>query len=235
MISRDNEARVFDEAFEGNNSSFMEDEYSPYEEVSTFYTVVDRKLSLPAGTIRIGRNRKDQFSSEVGLKTLDDLNNPEKVGITVSPDEVRDVLGINPDTCVDGATAAVPKEYRHMGAASINVLLQRAWYVDQYEVQHNEDVVSVMDKNIVGILRYFGVPLQAIYGGTDAETKFFPYLGSEQSQAVHGHLPDFFPAVKEKWDSATDPVLKLVLDSLAGGASDHKLVFLKEDFVKKIA
>jgi hypothetical protein len=80
-IGRHLERRVFEETFPGNDAAFMAREYGPYEEASIFFLSVDRAKQRTIGVLRAIR------SSPAGLKTLNDLAQPESP-VNLAADQV---------------------------------------------------------------------------------------------------------------------------------------------------
>jgi hypothetical protein len=175
-IGRQIEREVFEETF-GNDPVCMTNEYSPYEESSLFFLVVDAQECAPAGVTRMIRN------SPAGLKTLVDMQDGSK---TPTPVRIEDVMlqhGIDDlDSCWDGATSAVRRRYRWRLAA-IHVKLLRAWFT----AAHRENVkhlVSILDAPIYRAVReIYRVPVVPLAG-----TPPFTYMDAPNSQAIYGHI-----------------------------------------------
>lgn len=181
-IGRHIERQVFETAF-GNDENKMQEEYGSYDPASTFFITVDTETGTPTGVLRAIRN------SEAGLKTLNDMEDAAKTSRMVKHDDVISYHGIDDlDKCWDVGTVAVVPEYRHAkAAAGISIQLYRALYVSAKQ-EGIEHMISVIDKKAVSQLKgYLGVPFEQLGG-----SKAFEYLGSKESSAVYGFIPEFF-------------------------------------------
>ena len=100
-VGRALERQVFEESF-GNDAAVMAAEYGPYEAVSLFFVVIDRRAGVPAGVARMIE------SHGPGVKTIDDA--PRYIGV-----DVGTILAAHCMTggkVLDCATLAVLPEYR---------------------------------------------------------------------------------------------------------------------------
>ena len=225
-IGRQIEREVFEESF-GNDSSEMANEYGPYEESSRFFITIDTQTATPTGVLRVIEDTPDR------LKTLVDVQDPNKVSETIALDEVVQKHGINRnedgewEKCDDVGTVAVPERFRGPGNGGISIQLYRAWYVSAQnrDVKH---VVSMIDKKPLSTLRNFlGIPFKALAGRKNG----VPYLGSGESFPVYGYVPEFY--AKMNRGRLLDPrkiMARKVLRRLMDGESiDHRLI-LDDDY-----
>ena len=114
------ESTVFNETFD-NTNELMHEEYSPYDQTSDFYVVVDQEAELPVGVMRIIKD------SAAGFKSLDDL---EKVKVGFTKEDVYQGYGVNPEKCADITTLAVLSDYRGSKAAYVpSLLMYRTLYL----------------------------------------------------------------------------------------------------------
>lgn len=195
----------FEEAF-GNTADEMHQEYGPYENESTFFLSLDTEKKTPVGALRIIRN------SDAGLKTVNDISAPP---LNLTIDVIRDSHHISTfDECWDIGTVAAMHGYPP-GAASIQLYRGAYLAAMRENVQH---VVSVIDMNVLPKLtNYLGFPFVSLAG-----TGPFEYLGSKQSQAVYGYVPEFHAQMIQKQKSTLKGRLaEKVLDRLLIGTEDR--------------
>jgi hypothetical protein len=222
-IGRQIEREVFEESF-GNDASEMMTEYGPYEEHSRFFITIDTQTATPTGVLRVIEN------SENGLKTLNDVQDPEKVteSKVIPIEEVMRKHGIeNLDKCDDVGTVAVPERFRGPGNGGISIQLYRAWYVSAQN-RGVEHVVSMIDKKPLSTLRNFlGIPFKPLAGRKDG----VPYLGSGESYPVYGHVPDFYDKMNRGrlFDPRKIMARKVLRRLMDGESIDHRLM-LDDDY-----
>lgn len=209
-IGRYVEREVFEAHF-GNDSEEMQTEYGPYEQNSTFFLTVDREKMIPTGVLRVIKN------SPVGLKTLNDL---EAIDPQFSIEDTKQFHKIDDlDECWDIGTVAVLPEYRSAQGA-ISVQLYRGMYVSamKEDVQH---FVSIIDSAPLSKLTdYLGIPFVPLN-----DSQPFSYLGSESSQAVYGHVPDFYNKMNRRRWTIKGILARKALARLVKGSEDRTLQF----------
>jgi hypothetical protein len=209
-IGRYVEREVFEARF-GNDSKEMQMEYGPYEHSSRFLLTVDCENMNPTGVLRVIRN------SSAGLKTFNDL---EAIAPQFSLEDAKQFHKIDDlDECWDIGTVAVLPEHRSAQGA-ISVQLYRGVYVSAMEekVQH---VVSIIDGALLSKLTdYLGIPFVDLN-----DSQPLSYLGSESSQAVYGHVPDFYNEMKRRKWTIKGIVARKALAQLVEGSKDHTLQF----------
>jgi hypothetical protein len=147
-IARQVEREVFEDSW-GNDSVTMKQEYGPYDESSVFFLAIDTQAKRPAGVLRMIRN------SPAGLKTIVDLDDSIKspiAPIAIPADEVMRHHGIEDlDRCWDGATAAVPRQYRgKLAAMHVQLMQVVAAAAMRENIQH---FVAVLDAPVVKAAR----------------------------------------------------------------------------------
>ncbi|HEU5122327.1 MAG TPA: GNAT family N-acetyltransferase [Candidatus Saccharimonadales bacterium] len=173
-IGRKIEAEVFGDAFK-NTPEDMQREYGPYEPQSMFFVSIDRENNTPTGVMRVIKNGPQ------GFKSIDDFlaKHPN-----TSLDEIRKFHGMeNDEKTWDIGTVAVLPEYRDKGAAT---QLYRAMYRTAVD-DGIEHVVAIIDADpLAKMNKYLGIPLVSMMNSDP-----FSYIGSEKSQAVYGHIPEF--------------------------------------------
>ncbi|OJF11971.1 hypothetical protein [Couchioplanes caeruleus] len=166
-IARTVERIVFEESF-GLDEAAMVAEYTPYEEQSYFFLVLDRETGLPAGAAR---------AIEGGGKTLDDA--PGLIGVSLS--EIVDAHGMHDGGRIwDYATLAVLPRYRtDRNGLTVSSMLYRAFINagHRWDVRH---VVCMLDSAAFRNLDMLGVRFVAMAGSTP-----FEYLGSAANRALY--------------------------------------------------
>lgn len=213
-IGRQVERQVFEETFAGNDAAFMAREYGPYEQFSTFFLSVDRAEQRPIGVLRVIRN------SPAGLKTLNDLAQPESP-VHLTADQVLAYHGIEKlDSVWDVGTVAIPAQYRRSGA-SASLQLYRGMYVSALD-QGIDHLVAVIDKApLLAMTDYLAIPFVPLCG-----SDYFSYLESAESRAVYGYVPSFDKAVNERLDRVgDDPMAVRALRKIIKGSEDRALLF----------
>jgi GNAT superfamily N-acetyltransferase len=173
-IGRKIESDVFREAF-NNSPEQMEAVYGPYEEQSMFFVTVDREKGVPTGAMRIVKDGPAGFIS---------FNDFLEKHPDVSEEQVREFHGMHDDARTwDVATVAVPPEYRDKGTAT---QLYRAMYKTAVD-DGIEHVVAIIDADpLKKMNKFLGIPLVPMI-----DSKPFPYIGSQESQAVYGRISEF--------------------------------------------
>ncbi len=203
-IGRKIESNVFREAF-NNSPDEMEAVYGPYEGQSKFFVTIDREKGVPTGAMRIVEDGPAGFIS---------LNDFLKKHPSVSEKQVRDFHGMYNDAGTwDIATVAVPEEYRDKGTAA---QLYRAMYRTAMG-EGMEHMIAIIDKEpLKKLQKYLGVPFVPV-----VKSKPFPYIGSEKSQAVYGHFPDFEEAMSKHGRTSIRGRLARKAISRILGTSEH--------------
>lgn len=197
------------EAVFNNSAEDMHSEYGPYENASTFFISVDQENATPTGALRIIRH------SPSGLKSVNDVSQPP---LQLSAERIQQVHHIETfDDCWDIGTVAAMPDYPSRMAS---IQLYRAMYLAamRENVQH---VISVVDMNVLPTLtNYLGIPFQPL-----ADTRPFEYLGSANSQAVYGYVPEFYKKMEKKRKYSLRGLLaRKALDRLVVGTEDHTLM-----------
>lgn len=173
------ESTVFDETFD-NTPELMDEQYSPYDQNSSFYVVIDHEAEMPVGVMRLIRN------SEAGLKSLNDL---EAAGVGFTKEDVCQGYGVNPDRCVDIATLAVLEDYRGVKAAWLpSLLTYRKLYQDILSSPDYDHVVAIIDQDAEKNLHTLKFPFEPMFG-----SDYFSYLDSPKSRAVIAKNSMFYP------------------------------------------
>lgn len=213
-LGRHVERTVFSETFPGNDAAFMAREYGPYEQASTFFLSVDRTAKTVIGALRVIRH------SPAGFKTLNDLAQPNSP-IRLSTNEVQRYHLIDDWVGVwDVGTAAILGEYRRSGA-SASLLLYRGMYVTALQdgIDH---LIAIIDRHpLAAMTDYLSIPFVPL-----CDTNPFSYLGSPDSQAVYGHIPEFDPIIKRRLSEIhDDPAAIRALNIIINGTNDQALLF----------
>ena len=177
-IARYVEWTVFEEFFK-NDIQVMREEYSKYDQASTFLLVLDYEQKKPVGVIRLIK------PSEAGLKSLNDLISPTgpwNVDGHTAEDRLLEI-GDQPDNTVDIATMGVMPEYRTNHAAdgaSAALYSTCVWW--SLENGYNQ-WITVVDQKIYDMMQSWGEPFKKFDGADWA-----PYLDSPKSLPVHTEL-----------------------------------------------
>ncbi|MDB5177806.1 MAG: hypothetical protein JWO61_189 [Candidatus Saccharibacteria bacterium] len=207
-IGRSVEREVFEHSFD-NDAEEMAAEYGKYEGASTFFVSIDTESKTATGALRV------IGSSEEGFKSLNDL---EVSHLGLHPQQVFDHYEIeNPNTVWDIGTVAVLPEFRS-AAGAISVQLYRAMYVTamKREVEH---FVSIIDqKPLQKLTDYLGIPFESLM-----DSKPFSYLGSDNSQAVYGYVPEFYKKMNRKRRTVRGLLARKALNRLVRGSEDDTL------------
>lgn len=213
-VARAVEREVFEHYF-GNDAEEMQKEYGPYEDQSVFFLSVDRETGEPAGALRAIEN------GPRGLKTLNDLaaarENGDEAVPHITPDQVQEFHGVESfDDCWDVGTLAVRKPYRATTDTSIQ--LYRALYVSALNEGINH-FISVIDAHSHNKMTgYLGIPFVPL-----VDSAPFPYLGSKQSHAVYGEVPEFYPKMNRQRYTLKGLLARRALRPLVKGTKDHAL------------
>jgi hypothetical protein len=212
-LGRHVEREVFQEAF-GNDAAVMQALYGEYEDVSSFFVVMDQKSQAPVGALRVMRN------SDAGLMTLEVA--AERLG--VSSDEFRAYHEVDDlDACWDIGTLAVPREHREVGQHIVSNMLYRAMYVRALH-EGIEHLTSIIDSGVRGVFDFLGIPFVPLAG-----TGPFEFEGSPDSLALYGKATDFAAGMERRFTAASSgerSLLKGYVDRLAHGDEvDELLMF----------
>ncbi|BCY08285.1 hypothetical protein [Actinoplanes sp. L3-i22] len=166
-VARTVERMVFEESF-GLGEAAMLAEYTPYEEQSYFFLILDRETGLPAGAAR---------AIEGGGKTLDDA--PDLIGHSLSV--IVDMHGMHDGGKIwDYATLAVLPRYRaDRNGLTVSGMLYRAFINagHRWNVRH---VVCMLDSAAFRNLDMLGVRFVPMAGSEP-----FEYLGSAANRALY--------------------------------------------------
>jgi hypothetical protein len=176
-VARTVERQVFEATF-GNDTAVMIAEYGPYESRSRFFVVLDRRLGMPAGVVRVIEDDGPQ------VKTIVDA--PAHIGVPVS--EISAFHGLT-GRVWDFATVAVLPEYRGRSSLAVSSLLYRTFLLagERAGVRH---VVAMLDRVAWRNIRLLGVPVAQMAGSGP-----FAYLGSAENRAIHIDFRFIEPAI----------------------------------------
>lgn len=206
-IGRFVERDRFEEAF-NNTPGEMHREYAPYENASTFFISMDVERYTPAGALRI------IWNSDAGLKTVNDVGGPP---LHLTSERIQQEHSIASfDDTWDIGTVATIHGYPP-GRASLQLYRGAYLAAMRENIQH---VVSVIDTNVLpGLTNSLGFPFVSLAG-----TPAFEYLGSKSSQAVYGHVPEFYDNITNHQKLADRRLAERVLDRLIVGTDDHTYI-----------
>ena len=213
-LGRHVERVVFSETFPGNNTAFMAREYGLYEQASTFFLSVDRAEKTAMGALRVIRY------SPTGFKTLNDLARPDSP-IHLSATDVKRYHQIDAWANVwDVGTVAILSGYRRSGA-SASLQLYRGMYVTALQ-EGIDHLIAIIDRlPLRAMTDYLAIPFVSLCG-----TNPFSYLGSPDSRAVYGYIPDFDPIIKRRLPEVhDDPAAIRALNIIINGTNDQALLF----------
>ncbi len=197
-LAKQVETEVFGEFFESNTPEFMEREYGPFEQYSTFLFVVDQQTKQPAGVMRLIRN------SEQGLKSVNDLEKPpwsKPLGEVMAENPMSPDL----DHTLDIATFAVLPQYRQKADPSSPVSSALYHATIAYSLEHGyTDWVAILDDKVLnGLIQPFGEPFEH-YQGLGSET----YLDSPASTPVYLNLQRSMDRVQQFDQGTYDFLIK---------------------------
>lgn len=215
-VARTIERAVFETSFD-NGDEEMSRIYGPYESASRFFLSVDRIERRPVGALRVIEN------SPAGMMTLNRL--PEGAS-NMDSDQLLAFHNIDSlDDCWDVGTVAVLPEYRRQGQG-ISVQLYRALYVSAMK-ENVSHLLSIIDKRPYETMRnYLGIPFEPL-----GDSKPFPFEGSDESVAVHGFIPDFYPKMRRQSLTLKGLLARKALWPLVFGTEDQALM-LGSDYKK---
>lgn len=169
-VARLTEYSVFQETF-GNSYELMEQEYTPYDDASTFIFVVDVENKRPFGSLRLIRDNPN------GLKTINDVNDPKfpwgKDFIGLLQDHLESNPNLHaedkvfdPSGAFDVGTLGVERSYRKdsfvRDTAKLAICRAALLYTEQ---QGLRDWIMVIDEDAMSnIQNTFDSPLEFIPG-----------------------------------------------------------------------
>ncbi|KAK8023637.1 hypothetical protein PG993_011703 [Apiospora rasikravindrae] len=217
-LARHIEREVFEESF-GNDDGQMRQIYGLYEDVSTFFLVMDQVARRPVGALRAMRPRAD-----LGFLTLREAE--KYTGVTVA--QFRKHHGLEDDWAertVDWGTLAVPKQHRAANGHLLAAMLFRAGQVRSC-LEGMRHYILLADADLHRTFDMLGYPFAALAG-----TKPFSYEGSTSSALLYGCPGEFFAAMeRKKCAETTDPRLKPILQAFVarfvhGVGIDHRFMF----------
>lgn len=212
-LARSLEREIFEQYF-GNDAEEMAKEYGPYEAQSRFFLSVDQTTKAPVGVLRVIEN------GPAGLKTINDLEAMDGEDTpNLTAEQVSQAHNIESyDESWDVGTVAVRKEYRTKDTEA-SVQLYRALYVSAMEndIKH---FVSIIDaRPLKKMVDYLGIPFVPM-----ANSKSFSYLGSDESQAVYGHVPEFYDTMRRgRLTSVKRLMARKAFNQLVMGKMDHNI------------
>lgn len=227
-VGRTIECRVFKERF-GNTPNEMLREYSPYDSSSRFFIAVDGQSSQPVGVMRAIENGPN------GLKILHDFSRehsayealPQYGGkpIVIDEEMLAQAHGISSlDDCWELGTIAIMPGYRNSQQSFykqgvISAQLIRSLYLSARSrgIKH---MIAAMDtrpyeKMVKGFL---GLPYEPL-----ANTPPFEYLGSDSTQLIYGHVPEFYGEMSKKMWTIRGLMAHAALKRLVLGSDDRSI------------
>jgi hypothetical protein len=186
-VARTVERIVFEESF-GLDEATMLAEYTPYEEQSYFFLILDRETGLPAGAAR---------AIEGGGKTLDDA--PDLIGVSLS--KIVDAHGMHDGGKIwEYATLAVLPRYRaDRNGLTVSSMLYRSFINAgvRWDVRH---VVCMLDSAAFRNLDMLGVRFVPLAGSAP-----FEYLGSAQNRALYIEFDDIARSMGDMAELLSQP------------------------------
>lgn len=224
-VGRTVEHRVFWEKFK-NDADEMKKEYGPYEDQSLFFIAADADDYKPVSVMRVIRAEHPGQS----LKLLDDIRSSNdkdtaKAARMVTNESLERLHGISTlSNCWELGTMATMPGYRNseqgrLKKGTISAQTIRALYLSA-RAQGIEHMVAAMDVRPYEKLvkRYLGLPYVPL-----CNTEPFSYLGSEQTQLIYGHVPDFYPDMRRKMWTANGMLAHSALRLLVLGKGDQRI------------
>ena len=144
-IARQLEREVFEHSW-GNDSATMKKEYGPYDESSVFFMVVDTHDKVPAGVAADDPQLPGRTQDDRRPRRLPSSPPSRRRAIPVA--DVMRHHGIDDlDRCWDGATAAIPRQYRRrLAATHVQLMRIMAMAAMRENIQH---FVAVLDAPVV--------------------------------------------------------------------------------------
>lgn len=183
-IGRDLEREVFDQFF-GNDEYEMDREYGPYESNSTFIVVIDKKIQIPVGVLRL-------ISPDNSLKTIVDITDKNSPW-DLNESTIIDHHDIDIKKTWDLATLAVKRIYRsRMTRRLILSMLLHSLYIHaiKYSVKH---WISILDDLHINTFVNLGIKVESIVNSVGK-----PYLGSESSTPIIINTENLLSLIQEK-------------------------------------
>jgi hypothetical protein len=164
------EAEVFLRWF-GNTREQLQDEYGPYDESSVFIVVADDELDVK-GACRI------IVPGPVGLKTLKDIGRePWRMDGAAS----AAAAGVDPERTWDVGTLGVRRGQGGRGLVTAAALYHGL--TTALRANRVQSMITILDAPVRALLDQSGIGLDPLPGTWPA-----PYLGSEESIPVYGHV-----------------------------------------------
>lgn len=212
-VARSLEREIFEQYF-GNTAEEMAIEYGEYEDQSRFFLSVDKTTNSPVGVLRVIEN------GPAGLKTINDIESRREPKMpALTSQQIQYAHSIESyDNCWDVGTVAVRKQYR-VNDDTASIQLYRALYLSAME--HEADhFVSIIDSRPLNKMRdYLNIPFIPLAGSQP-----FPYLGSKSSEAVYGHVPEFYDTMrKARWTSVKRMLARRAFNQLVMGKLDSQI------------
>jgi len=200
-LARFVERSVFLDRF-GNDEAEMDREYERYESSSFFILAVDHRAEEPIGMIRILEQ------SDVGLKTILDIEQTAGWGATFQEFVVRHCGTDDQSLIIDIATLAVRPEWT---STASGMLTAAALYGGVYRCAHaigSRQVVATLDESVAALLSGLDVPLSPI-----CDLPSIEYLGSPNTRpyVIQVGLAETIMRTNQKLTSV-----------LMGGMVDHE-------------
>lgn len=216
-VARTLECEIFEQYF-GNDAQKMKEEYGPYESQSRFFLSVDTETMQPAGVLRVIENGPSGLKTLIDLEAMSELGDPTLPSISQTEiQRYHDVESF--DDCWDVGTVAVRKPYRTGNDISTSVQLYRALYVSAMENGIDHFVSIIDSRPLEKMVGYLGIPFVPMI-----DSKPFSYLGSESSQAVYGHVTEFYEKMNRgRWTSVKRLMARKAFNQLVKGSQDKAL------------
>jgi hypothetical protein len=174
------ESTVFYGEFK-NTPELMDEQYGPYEDVSSIFVVLDHENTQPVGALRI-----IEHADGIGLKSLNDLENSP---LRISPELFYQAQDTSPEKCVDVATIAISEDYRGAKANHLpSLLLYRSLFLSVIDNPKFDHIINITDEAAEKNFKMLKFPFRSILN-----TDPFSYLDSKNSRALHAKTTEFYP------------------------------------------
>ena len=190
------ERKIFEQHFEGNDETYMRENYGPYTQNSQFLMVAERQDDGEARPVAFMRIIRPEEGAE-SVKSIDDAS--ENIG--VSAQDIRAFHGMDDMHDVwDVATLGMERDLQDtLDGAKARTILNRM-FIRLATAERIGHMVAIIDEGALKGLLAVGIPVKPMAADTDKFDKStaFKFDGSGESYAVYGHIPDFYRAVEKR-------------------------------------
>ena len=192
-LARSLECKVFNGYF-GNDPEKMAEEYGPYDNVSTFFVLVDKVNKKTAGVMRVIPEGMLGHKSSNDLVTKKCKTYSGEPVTSLDVQEIYEEFNMDPAYALDVATIAARPEYGQKATGSPIVLASLMRALRNYTQQHGyDDLLAIIDADPQQKLTDVGLPIKL----SDKIATPFKYLGAEGNSFIHIPVAEVDQSVKK--------------------------------------